>query len=198
MLASALRRAQHGGALPRLPGGETLQLALLGAGLPAGVADEVEHAGVRALDALDERQRLEQLREAVGVQDDGDEVRPAAHVALAQQPGELVAHLGEPLAQPGDAAPGRGFARLGGGEARLGLVEVLLGGAEPALEDHDLARGLAFQLAQPVGRAGQGALTRLAVADAVAQRAFVLRHRDRDEQEHGKDQQHHTAHQRPT
>ena len=48
---------------------------LLAAGVGAGVAHEVEQARVGALDAAHERQRLEQLREAVGVQDDGDEVR---------------------------------------------------------------------------------------------------------------------------
>ena len=88
MLASASRRASTAArarACRRWP--DASERALLAAGLAARVADEVEHARVGALDALDERQRLEQLREAVGVQDDGDEVRPTAHVALAQQPG---------------------------------------------------------------------------------------------------------------
>lgn len=185
---------EHGGALAGLALGQRGQLALLGAGFAAGVADEVQHAGVRALDALDERQRLEQLREAVGVQDDGDEVRAAAHVALAQQAGELVADFGQPGAQAGDAAAGGGLACLRGGEPGLGLVEVLLGGAQPAFEDRDLARGLALELAEPLGGVGQRTLTLLAGPDAVAQRPLVLGERHRHEEQDGKDQQHHAAH----
>ena len=130
-------------------------------------------ARVGALDAAQEAQRLQQLREAVAVQDDGDEVRLLAHVALAQQRGELDAHLGQPLVQArtrcgrprGAGAPARAAAPR---RRQLGLDV-----GEPALEDGDLARGRPLQRRQPGGRAGERALTRLAGADAPTQRRLA-------------------------
>ena len=151
--------------------GEDVSLAV---GVRARGADEVEHAGVGALDALHELQRLEQLREAVGVQHDGDEIGLVAHVALAQQPAELDAHLGEPVAQPGDAALGLAELGLRRSQTGVGGVELALRLVEPALEHADLAPDLALERAEPRGGVRQRLLLLLARADLVAQRALAL------------------------
>ena len=98
--------------------GERRQHVPLAARVRACGAHEAEHARVRPLDAAHERQSLEQLREAVGVQHDGDEVRAVAHVVLAQQRAELHAHLREPRAQPVHTPARLRQPRLGRGEPR--------------------------------------------------------------------------------
>ena len=119
MPASASRRARTGGGLALAALGQRGVALLLAVGLRARGAHDAEQPRVGALDAAHEAQRLQQLREAVGVQHDGDEVRAVAHVALAQQAGELLAHLREPLAQ---------------------AVHALAGLDEPACRERELAR----------------------------------------------------------
>ena len=119
-----------------------------------------------------------------------------AHVALAQQAGELVAHLREPLAQPVHA-----LARLDQPagrvrQLRVGGVELGLRVGEPAFEHGDLARDLALELSEPRRGARQRPLARLAGADPVAQRALALAAggRGRDERGENGDQEREAGH----
>ena len=121
------------------------------------------------------------------MQDDGDEVGPVAHVALAQQPGELEPHVGQALAQPVHALARLDETARRVGELGVGGVELGLRLREPALEHGDLARDLALELAEPRGGARQRALLGLAGADPVAQRALALAARGGGHDERGED-----------
>ncbi len=107
----AVALGEHRVGDPLGPGGQpTERLGLRGDRL-AGTADAGHDAGVLAVDALREVELLEQVRKAVGLQDDADDVRPAALVAADELLGEDV--LGRPLD------------RLQAAELRLGGIELV-------------------------------------------------------------------------
>jgi hypothetical protein len=165
--------------------GERRQHVTLAVRVGAGGADEAEDARVRALDAAHEGQRLQQLREAVGVQHDGDEVRPVAHIALAQQRAELGAHVREAVAQPPHALARLAEAHFGRRQPGVGGVQFALCTCEPAFEHGDLAGRRAFEPPESCGGARQRVFLRLAGADLVAQLALALPARGRRRHEGG-------------
>ncbi len=135
--------------------GQARQRASLRQRVAPRVLDGVEDLLVAVLHALEEVDRLQQLREAVGLQHDRDDVRLAARVAPAQDLRELRPRGSQARAQAQRALAlavsplhRRGEHALGGGE--LGLH-----GGDALLQDRHLTRGRALQTSQARHAAGQ-------------------------------------------
>ena len=82
---------------------EPVELALGGHGLGLGAADAVDDPLVLLGHALHELGPLQQVGEAVGLEDHGDDVRLVGLVALDEPVAERGARLGEPRAQADEA-----------------------------------------------------------------------------------------------
>ena len=193
------RRPRSGRAREDALGGELLLLLEVGEldGLVLRLVAQPAHAvgdlAVLVRDPLEELGALEQVAEAVGLQDHGDDVGRVGLVDLDEPVGQHVARGGELATEPLEAVarllePVADLEQL-----RLLAVQVRLHAREPALRGRDLALHGVDAGAEALDRRAEYALLRLVPLDLVAllldargQRSRQTRQREHQERRHGK------------
>ena len=138
-----------------------VELLLGGGGLGARAADPVDDPRVLLGDALHELRALEQVGEAVGLEDHGDEVGLVGLVEMDEPLGQGDARLGQPRSQAHDPPALAAKVGLDGGQLRAPAAELTLDRRLPVAQRGDVVLQHVDAARVALDRARQDAFTLL-------------------------------------